>query len=462
MLTRRELLKGLAVFSAGAALSACAPSATETTPEPAAEGAAAEKEAAAPAAKEKTQIVMWHQWGDTFAMKEMVEDIFNSTIGEEKGIEAKIEFIAQTGGTQASEKFMTAIVGGTPPDCYWFDRFLTAAWAAQNLFIPLDDYMEASAWDREDFIPLAINEATLCGKMYSLAIFTDSTQFFWRKDHFREAGLDPERPPQNRDEMDEYAEILTKKRSDGSYERLGLIPRGIHYGWAYTYLGTPLKPLGQNFWNFETNKAACDDPRIVECVKWMKSYSDKYDVEMVDAFRSGFGGDATDPFGLGLVSMQRNGDWMLSTYDRYFPDLEFGTSRVPIPEGLSESSCGGGWAMVIPVGSPHPDEAWELSNYITSKEGMEYYCKNKKQLPVRKSVLALPFNVEDPRHIPWVETTPNLWNRPAIPAGQVLWTEINTAEDQIIHNQMSVEDALAEVNKKVDAAMASFDCSTLK
>jgi multiple sugar transport system substrate-binding protein len=458
MFTRRDLLKGFIGASAVAILSACAPK-TETT---AKEGTAAEKDAAGPAAKVKSKIVMWHQWGDTFAMKEMVEDIFNSTIGEEKGIEAKIEFVAQTGGTQASEKFMTAIVGGTPPDCYWFDRFLTAAWAGQNLFMPLDDYMEASNWDRDDFIPLAISEGTLCGKMYSLAIFTDCTQFYWRKDHFREAGLDPDKPPQNRDEMDEFAEILTKKRSDGSYERLGLIPRGIHYGWAYTYLGTPLKPLGQNFWNFETNKAACDDPRIVECVKWMKSYSEKYDVEMVDAFRSGFGGNETDPFGLGLVSMQRNGDWMLSTYDRYFPDLEFGTARIPIPEGLSESACGGGWAMVIPVGSPHPDESWELSSYITSKEGMEYYCKNKKQLPVRKSVLALPFNVEDPRHIPWVETTPNLWNRPAIPAGQVLWTEINTAEDQIIHNQMSVEDALAEVNKKVDAAMAAFDCSMLK
>ncbi|MGI6368773.1 MAG: ABC transporter substrate-binding protein [Anaerolineae bacterium] len=404
---------------------------------------------------------MWHQWGDTFAMQEMVEEIFNESIGEEKGIQAKIEFVAQTGGTQASEKFMTAIVGGTPPDCYWFDRFLTAAWAGQGLFMALDDYMEANNWDKEDFIPLAINEATLCGKMYALAIFTDCTQFFWRKDHFREVGLDPDRPPQNRDEMDEYAELLTKRRPDGSYERLGLIPRGIHYGWAYCYLGTPTKPLGQNFWNFETNKAACDDPAIVECVKWMKSYSDKYDVEMVDAFRSGFGGNETDPFGLGLVSMQRNGDWMLSTYDRYFPDIEFGTARVPIPGGLSESACGGGWAMVIPKGSPNPDAAWELSNYITSKDGMEFYCKNKKQLPVRKSVLELPFNVEDPRHIPWVETTPNLWNRPAIPAGQVLWTEINTAEDQIIHNQLSVEDALAEVNKKVDAAMASFDCSTL-
>jgi len=461
MLTRRELLKGMGVALAGAALGACAPQATETTTGTEAKETSAPQGGAAPATTEKTQIVMWHQWGDTFAMKELVEEMFNSTIGEEKGIEARIEYIAQTGSTQASEKFMTAIVGGTPPDCYWFDRFLTAAWAGQNLFLPLDDYMEASNWDREDFIPLAINEATLCGKMYSLAIFTDCSLLWWRKDHFREVGLDPDKGPQTREELDEYADLLTKKRSDGSYERLGLIPRSYHYGWAYHYIGTPTEPIGQNFWNFETNKAACDDPRIVECVKWMKGYAEKYDVDMVDAFRAGFGGNETDPFGLGLVSMQRNGDWMISTYERYFPDLEFGTSKVPNDMGLSDSSCGGGWAMVIPVGSPHPDAAWELSNYITSKEGMEYYCKNKKQLPVRKSVLELPFNVENPAHVPWVEVTPNLWNRPAIPAGQVLWNEILTAEDMIIHNQLSVDEALAQVNDKVNAAMESFDCSML-
>jgi multiple sugar transport system substrate-binding protein len=452
MFTRRELLKGFAALSSVALLAACQPRETPAVQEGAVSG-----DAAAPAKTEKTKIMMWHQWGDTFGMDE-VQDLFNSTVGEEKGIELSKEFVAATAGTQASEKLMIAIVGGTPPDTYWFDRFLTASWAAEGMLMPYDDYMDADDYSLDDFIQLAKDESTHCGKMYSLGIFTDCTMFFWRKDHFREVGLDPERPPQNLAELDEYAELLTTRRSDGSYERMGLIPRGYHYGWAYPWLGRPSAPLGINFWDFDNNKAACDDPRIVECVTWMQSYAEKYDVELVDSFRTGFGGGETDPFGLGLVSMQRNGDWMLSTYDRFFPDLDFGTARIPVPEGLSESSCGGGWGTIIPTGCKHPDEVWEWIKVANSVEGMALYCELKKQLPLRKSVAEMPFNYADPRHHPWMEVLPNLWNRPAIAAGQVLWSEIVAIEDRIRHGEVGVAEGLREVNGKVDAAMADFSC----
>lgn len=452
MFSRRQFLRGFAAVSSVALLAACQP--TET---PAARQEAGTGDAAVPATRDKTKIMMWYQWGDSFGIDE-VQEQFNSTIGEELGIEVEKEFVAATAGTQASEKLMIAIVGGTPPDTYWFDRFLTASWAAEGMLQPLDDYMDAANWDGDDFIQLAHDESTLCGKYYSLGIFTDCTLLFWRKDHFREVGLDPERPPQNAAELDEYADMLTKRRADGSYERMGLIPRGYHYGWAYPWLGTPSEPLGLNFWDFDNQKAACDDPRIVDCVTWMQSYAEKYDVEMVESFRTGFGGGETDPFGLGLMSMQRHGDWMLSTYDRFFPDLDFGTAKIPVPEGISDSSCGGGWSLIIPTGCKHPQEVWDWTNFVTGKEGMELYCRLKKQLPVRKSVAEMPFNWEDPRHHPWMEVLPNLWNRPAIAAGQVLWSEIVAIEDRIRHGEVGVVEGLREVNGRVDAAMEGFSC----
>ncbi len=464
-LSRRTVLKGLAMAAAIPVLASCAPEAESPAVEE--EGAAEEtqpEEKAPEPAQEVTKIKLWHQWGgDLPGMRPLVEEMFNEGPGADLGVEAELEYIAAEEGTQASQKFMTSIVGGNPPDAYWFDRFLVAAWAAEGLFTCMDPYIEADSdeIDLDDFIEFSKRESTLCDKYYALPIFTDCCLLFWRKEDFEEVGLDPDQPPQNREELDEFADMLTKKRSDGSFERMGLIPDGIHYGWAYHYLGTPLDPKGVNFWDFDKQTAACDDPQIVECVKWMKSYYDKYDVDLISSFREGFGGNETDPFGMGLVSMQRNGDWMLSTYRRYFPDLEIGTARVPIPGGLSDSSCGGGWCMVIPTGSPHPDAAWELSKYVTSPEGMGFYCEEKSQIPVRKSVAELPFNREDPLHVPWMDVLPGLWNRPAIPAGQVLWTEINAAEDRIQHDQAGVEEALQDVNTKVNEAMAEFDCSQL-
>lgn len=467
LVSRRKVLKGLAMAAAIPALASCKPAAEPTKAPAGEEGTQAEEQPTA-APKEVTKITMWHQMsGIPAETAEAMIEMFNDDIGAELGVEAEAGYVAAEEGTQASQKFMTSIVGGNPPDTYFFDRFLVAAWAAENLFTCMDPYIEADAAevDLDDFVEFAKRESTLCDKYYALPIFTDCCLLWWRKDHFRDVGLDPDRPPQNREELDEYSDLLTKRRDDGSYERMGLIPDGIHYGWAYHYIGTPSDPKGVNFWDFDKQTAACDDPQIVECVKWMKTYYDKYDVDLVSSFREGFGGGETDPFGMGLVSMQRNGDWMFGTYNRYFPELEYGTSLVPIPGGLSESSCGGGWCMVIPNGASSPDAAWELSKYFTNPEGMAYYCEHDPHLPVRQSVAEMPFNEEiypGDLHDPWIEALPNLWNRPAIPAGQVLWTEINAAEDRIQHGQAGVVEALQDVNTKVNEAMAEFSCSQLQ
>src|SRR5690606_2811900 len=45
---------------------------------------------------------------------------------------------------------------------------------------------------------------------------------FWNKAHFREVGLDPEKPPTTWSEFVEYAEALTKKSGD-TIERVGAL-----------------------------------------------------------------------------------------------------------------------------------------------------------------------------------------------------------------------------------------------
>jgi ABC-type glycerol-3-phosphate transport system substrate-binding protein len=315
-----------------------------------------------------------------------------------------------------------------------------------------------------DFIPFARDEATLCGHLYGLPIFTDCCLLMWRKDIFKEVGLDPEQPPTSLEEMMECVEKVTKRRSDGSLERIGIYPHYLHYGWAYHWIGTPSKPEGVNFWDFEKETAACDDPRIVECAEWMQDVAETYNVDMVDSFREAWGGGETDAFGMGQQAMSRKGDWMIKTYERYFPEMDYGVARMPIPSeygGVSNSSCGGGWGMVIPVGAKQQDAAWEVSAYITSEEGMEFYCRNNRQIPVRKSVAEKEFNREEPHHVPYMDVLPDLWCRPPIPAGQVLWTEILGAGDLILHGK-DAKTALKDVNKRVNEAMEDFNCDQLK
>ena len=61
----------------------------------------------------------------------------------------------------------------------------------------------------------------------------------WNKDHFKEAGLDPEKPPRTWDEFRDYAKKLTKKDAQGNITRVG---------YAIRHVGHPHGIVHKHFW----------------------------------------------------------------------------------------------------------------------------------------------------------------------------------------------------------------------
>ena len=54
------------------------------------------------------------------------------------------------------------------------------------------------------------------GEIYGYPIRANSIQLVYNKKMFREAGLDPEKPPKTFEELAEYAEKLTKRDDNGN------------------------------------------------------------------------------------------------------------------------------------------------------------------------------------------------------------------------------------------------------
>ena len=61
---------------------------------------------------------------------------------------------------------------------------------------------EADAVDvTKEFYDWAVKEGSYKDRLYALATLTGHSVFIWNKAHFREAGLDPDRPPKSAEEM---------------------------------------------------------------------------------------------------------------------------------------------------------------------------------------------------------------------------------------------------------------------
>ncbi len=137
-------------------------------------------------------------------------------------------------GIQDESKIMLAIAGGNSPDVFSYINFrMSDSYIQQCFLYPLDSFIERDlAGGVKKFMenvpepvrPVirrggpAIQDNTAGEYVWGLPGDLGVRVLMWRKDLFQEAGLDPDRPPQNWDELYQYA----KKLSDPGQEKYGL------------------------------------------------------------------------------------------------------------------------------------------------------------------------------------------------------------------------------------------------
>ena len=105
------------------------------------------------------------------------------------------------------QQFVSVMASGKGPDVahIWVGALPTLA--REGLLAPLDK--EAADWDQRDFIPPVLWEpAKLEGKLYGVPRDSYFYVLLIRRDLFLKAGLDPEHPPANWDELEADAKKL--------------------------------------------------------------------------------------------------------------------------------------------------------------------------------------------------------------------------------------------------------------
>ena len=107
---------------------------------------------------------------------------------------------------------LLAIAGGVAPDVLYVNFRISDSYIQQGFLYPLDEYVEQ--WAKEEDLseriyPPVWQVIKRDGHVWAIPFQTYVMALAYRKDLFREAGLDPDRAPRNWDELYEYAEKLT-------------------------------------------------------------------------------------------------------------------------------------------------------------------------------------------------------------------------------------------------------------
>lgn len=175
-------------------------------------------------------------------------------------------------------KALTAHKSGTPP--------VTSVLLSTDMFtlideeaiVPFDDFVKTED-DKKwlaGFYPGFMQNSQTGGKTWGIPFQRSTIVLYWNKELFKEAGLDPEKPPQTWAEHLEFAQKLTKRDASGNVTQWGTqIPSSGFPYWLFQALTTEADAI---LMNAAGDTTYYDKPGVVEALQYWIDLAQKYKV----------------------------------------------------------------------------------------------------------------------------------------------------------------------------------------
>lgn len=295
--------------------------------------------------------------------------------------------------TDINSKVQADIAAGSPPDVAQL-VFDGLDYAVHNYGAkPLEDIVSAEEMKTnfEGFSPNGLKLGQLNGKTYGLPFTFSTPVLFYNAKLFKDAGLDPEKPPTTWAEVKEYALKIAEKTKAS----------GVHVGGAVGADWIVQALIGSN-----GGKVLSDDrktiqfgePAAVGAIQMWQDLiasgaNDKLnDGEVVEAMTQGKVGMLlfTSALQNMLVTASQAGGWELKA------------APMPTYDGKPTTPVNSGSALFILTDDKAKQQAaWEFLKFATSERGYTIITSKIGYLPLRPSI------VEDPKYLKeWVEQNP--------------------------------------------------------
>ena len=368
------------------------------------------------------------------------------------------------GYNASMEKILTSIAGGAPPDICSLDSSIMHQVVPQGCILPLDRFVEDDPYfGAPHFFEHVWAMVQFEGHLWAMPTTLDVYCLIWNKQAFREAGLDPERPPRTTAELEQFAAKLTRRDDRGHITQIGFLPWlpwDVSYMWAGLFGGTGYDPATGRV-------TVADEPAFLESYRWQASFAldpasaenppYAMDPERIAAFSRGLGAymSANNPFYSGKVAMITEGEWQCTFIPRYAPGLEWGVAPIPQPEGIVPRAYSPSCVVdVIPATCRHPEAAWKFLRWFYSPraDGRPSpdcdYAHAISNLPPRKAEAREPRFTENPKFRVFVD---QILERevvyfPVMPVLQYMLDQMERQRERTVFRKATPEQAVREIH----------------
>ncbi|HVO89604.1 MAG TPA: ABC transporter substrate-binding protein [Casimicrobiaceae bacterium] len=165
-------------------------------------------------------------------------------------------------------KALTAVKSGEPPVLSILLSTDMFSLIDEDAIVPFDDLIKTpqdKAW-LKSFYPAFMENSQTGGKTWGIPFQRSTIVLYYNKDAFKEAGLDPNKPPATWKEQTEFAKKLTKRDASGKVTQWGMqIPST---GFPYWLFQALVIENGVNLANQAGTAVYYDKPEVIAALQY--------------------------------------------------------------------------------------------------------------------------------------------------------------------------------------------------
>jgi sn-glycerol 3-phosphate transport system substrate-binding protein len=294
--------------------------------------------------------------------------------------------VENAGGYEpASQKLVTALAGGTPPDVVMLtvDQHMPA-FGRQGALQPLDEYAKADKSAQFDtYAPGFIKNGTVGGKLYQLPLARSTPVVYFNRDHFRSAGM-PEQAPDTWPQLIEIGQRLVRA-GVAQVDNADGLRAAIHANpWWW--------PFQSMVWTFggrysdEKFTPTLTQPETVQAMEFLADLVHRHKVARA---YPGRGPAAQAAFRAGQISMFSGSTASLSGITETAP-FQVGVSFMPGHKTRAVPSGGSGMSIIRSVAEEKKDAGWEYMKHMTSTPNTVLFSQASGYMVVRTDAQRQP------------------------------------------------------------------------
>lgn len=221
------------------------------------------------------------------------------------------------------DRWVASVAAGDPPDVVIYHINEMPQYAEAGVVVPIGDLVEEVGVDMTQFTDAVVAMSTWDGELYGIPLDIHPIGMYYNVDMVEAAGLDPENPPTNFDELLEWAQALTiDTDGDGVIDQYGISAPATNVMTFRLWWGLIFQNSGQ-FMNEDMTEVVIDNPEAAEALQVLHDLVYEYGVAPEGQ------SDPDTDFQTGSVAITFQGPWWINGFVDT-EDLNFRTAPVPV------------------------------------------------------------------------------------------------------------------------------------